>query len=132
MTMNQESPYNAATFIDKADARLQLWRTTSTPEVCLVVTDDVTAVSVSFSLNRRNLERLITSLQREHELLATPQVGERRQAPADHPSRAGCEVIRVEDVPSGVASLRPWFVYRGSAAGCWTTDAEVADWIVIE
>ena len=132
MTMNQDRPYNAATFIDKADVQLRLYRTTSPPEVCLRVTDYAAAVSVSFSLNRLDLDRLIAALQQESELLATPTVGERRQAPADHQSSAGCEVIRVEDVPTGISFPRPWLVYRGSAAGTWTTDAEVADWAVIE
>lgn len=137
MTANQDRPYNAATFIDDDDVLMRLYRTNSTPEVCLRVTDYAAAVSVRFNLNRPNLDWLIASLQRERELLAVPQVGERRQAPADHPDSAGCAAIRVEDSPIGVSQRRSWFVYRGStsgarASGIWTTDAEVADWIVIQ
>ena len=108
MTANQDRQYNAATFVDKADAQLRLWRKTSTPEVCLRVTDYAAGVSVSFNLNRPNLDRLITSLQRERELLAARRVGERRRAPADHPHRAGCEAIYVEDSPRRVSQSRSW------------------------
>ena len=127
-----DGPYHAATFVDDDDVRLRLYRTTSTPEVYLTVTDYEAAVAVRFNLNRRNLERLITSLQRESELLAAPKVGERRCAPADDPERAGHEAIRVDDVPRGRLHSRRWFVYRGDNTGQWTTDAEVADWTVIE
>ena len=132
MTTTPDRPYHAATFTDKAEARLQLWRKTSTPEVYLTVTDYEAKVSVSFSLNRRDLDRLITSLQLESELLAAPAVGDRRRAPADHPRRAGCEAILIEATPPGIPRVCRWFVYRGSAAGLWLTDAGVADWVVIE
>ena len=137
MTTNLNSPYNAASFVDSDDVWLRLYRTTSTPGVYLTVTDDVAAVSVSFNLHRRSLDRLIAALQLESKLLGAPGVGERRRAPADHPYRAGCEAIRVEDSPIGVSQRRSWFVYRGStsgdgASGIWTTDADVADWTVIE
>ena len=136
MTTNQDRPYNAASFVD-GEVWLRLYRTTSTPGVYLTMTDDVSAVSVSFSLNRLSPEWLIAALQRESELLAGPKVGERRRAPADHPHRAGCEAIYVEDSPRRVSQSRSWFVYRGStsgpgASGVWMTDAEVADWTVIE
>ena len=137
MTMYPEPPYHAASFIDSDEVWLRLYRKTSTPGVYLTVTDEEAAVQTSFNLNRHSLDRLITSLQHESELLAAPMVGERRQAPASHPYLAGCAAIRVEDSPIGVSQRRSWFVYRGStsgdcAAGTWTTDAEVADWIVIE
>lgn len=137
MTPNQDHPYYAASFVDGDEVWLRLYRTTSTPGVYLTMTDDVSAVSVSFRLDRRSLERLIASLQRESELLAAPQVGERRRALANHLHRAGCEVIRVEDFQPGVSSPRRWFVYRGStsgicAAGTWLPNAEVANWSVIE
>ena len=137
MTTNQDRPYHAASFVDGNEVWLRLYRTTSTPGVYLTMTDDVTAVSTSFNLNRRSLDRLIASLQLESGLLAASVIGERRRAPADHPDSAGCEAIRVEDSPIGVSQRRSWFVYRGStsgdcASGIWTTDAEVADWTVIE
>ena len=137
MTMNQDRPYQGATFTDKDDARLQLYRKTSIPEVGLVVIDGEAARSVSFSLNRLNLDRLIASLQLESELLAAPRIGERRRAPADHPYRVGCEAIYVDDSPVGVSQSRSWFVYRGRdtsgarTSGIWLSDAEVADWNVI-
>ena len=127
MTTNQDRPYHAASFVDGDEVWLRLYRTTSTPGVYLTMTDDVAAVSVSFSLNQRRLDRLIASLRRERELLAGPRVGEHRQAPADHPSRAGCEVVHVE----GATQSHRWFVYRGLCSGTWMTDAEVADWTVI-
>ena len=143
MTTNQDRPHRAATFVDADSVWLRLYRTTSTPAVCLTVTDYETGtdheepVSVSFSLNRRHLDLLIAALQHESELLAAPAVGERRRAPADHPHLAGCEVIRVEDAARATPSPRRWFAYRGSTSGIWTsghrtTDAEVANWLVIE
>lgn len=135
MTMNQDRPYHSATLsssIYSAGVRLRLYRKTSSPGVFIVVTDD-TAVA-SFHFSQRKLDRFITALQRESELLKAPKVGERRRAPSDHPELSGCEVIRAEDARSGPlvgAHARRWFVYRGSAVGVWTTDAEVADWTVI-
>ena len=133
MTKNQDHPYRVGrTFVDSDEVQLRLCRKTLTPEVYLTVTDYAAAVGVSFSLNRPTLDQLITSLQHESELLAAPTVGERRQAPASHPYLAGCAAIRVEDVAFDIPQTRRWCVYRGSAAGTWVTDAEVADWIVIE
>ena len=132
MTTNPDRPYHAASFIDNDEVWLRLYRTISTPGVYLTMTDDVAAVSVNFSLNRHSLARLIASLQLESELLANPRVGEHRQAPADHPYHAGCEAVHVGDSRPDISSSRRWYVYRGSAAGTWTTDAEVADWTVIE
>ena len=133
MTTNQDRPYQPSTSIDNAGARLRLYRKTSSPGVFIVVTDD-TAVA-SFHFSQRRLDRFITALQRESELLKAPKVGERRRAPSDHPELSGCEVIRAEDAnrsgPLVGAHARRWFVYRGSAVGAWTTDAEVADWPVI-
>lgn len=40
MTANQDRPYNAATFIDDDDVLMRLYRTNSTPEVCLRDLDD--------------------------------------------------------------------------------------------
>ena len=137
MTTNQDRPYHAASFIDGDEVWLRLYRTTSTPGVYLTVTDDVAAVSVSFNLHRRSLDRLIAALQLESKLLGAPGVGERRRAPADHPYRVGCEAIRMEAAPPGLSQAYRWFVYRGSASGVcaartWLTDVEVADWAVIE
>ena len=132
MTTNQDRPYNAASFVDGDEVWLRLYRTTSTPGVYLTVTDDVAAVSVSFNLHRRSLDRLIAALQLESKLLGAPGVGERRRAPADHPYRVGCEAIRMEAAPPGLSQAYRWFVYRGSAAGIWLTDAGVSDWNVIE
>ena len=135
MTMNQDRSYNAATFFDKDDARLQLWRKTSTPEVGLHVTDYVAELAVRFNLNRPTLDQLIAPLQLESELLAAPAVGERRRAPSDDPELTGCEVIRVDPITHGgpLVGKPPchWFVYRGSLTGTWATDAEVADWTVL-
>ena len=132
MTTNQDRPYRVATFVDDDEVWLRLYRKTSTPGVYLTVTDDVAAVSVSFSLNRHHLDLLIAALQHERELLAAPAVGERRQAPADHPRRAGWEAIYVEDYPPTLSPPWRWFVYRGRTSWVWLTDAEVADWTVIE
>lgn len=136
MTTNQDIPYHAATFVDNDNARLWLYRKTSAPEVRLTVMDHETGLAVNFRLDQLSLDRLITSLQRESKLLKAPKVGERRRAPADHPELSGCEVIRADDAdrsgPLFGAESRRWFVYRGSAVGAWTTNAEVADWTVIQ
>lgn len=136
MTTNPDRPYHAASFVGDDEVWLRLYRKTSSRGVYLTATDDVAAVSVSFSFNRMSLERLIAALQLESKLLATPEVGERRRASATNPALAGCEAIHVANVYDGWSlageRARPWFVYCGSLTETWLTTDEVADWGVIE
>ena len=76
MTTNQDRLSHAASFVATDGVRLWLYRKTSTPEVSLVVVDYEAVVSASFSLNRFNLERLITALQHESERLKAPEAAD--------------------------------------------------------
>ena len=118
--------YRVATFVD-GDVWLKLNRKVSTPGVFITVSDG--SSEGSFSYSQANLDLLITDIQNEGELL---KVNERRQAPDDHPHRAGCAAIRVDNAPRFISPSYHWLVYRGLSAGIWASDAEVADWDTIK